>query len=248
LPLPADQFYLADPPTHLQQGDIIAGVPQILLPPLEASVVVRSTHHRLPIEHLEAGDVDLVRELALADAFDLGPEYIVVSAVKGPAMIITATCDLDDLDIWMVTPLRPVEGCGLDVGNLEAGKYVNLYHLPENDYFAPPFLDLSDLRPARPQLAPLKNRIASVKRDAQFDIVERMYSSIGRAWGYRKGEKVEPPGKYETEKFRCARCNLYDVPVPEKALPVGAEFPECEQCAKIKKPAQWYRLTKHRKS
>lgn len=80
-------------------------------------------------------------------------------------------------------------------------------------------------------------------REAQFDIVERMYSSIGQAWGYRKGEKVEPPGKYETDKFRCARCNLYDVPVPEKTLPVDAEFPECEQCAKIKKPAQWYRLT-----
>jgi hypothetical protein len=200
------------------------------------------------MDHLQPGEVELVRELALQDAFDIGTEYIVVSAVKGAAMIITATCDLDDLDIWMVTPLRPVEGSRLDVGNLEAGKYANLYSLPANGYFQPSFLDLSDLRPARPQQAPLKNRIASVTREAQFDIVERMYSSIGRTWGYRAGEKVEPAGKYETGKFRCARCNLYDVPVSEKTLPVGAEFPECEQCAKIKKPAQWYPLTKHRKS
>jgi hypothetical protein len=192
--------------------------------------------------------VELVHELALPDAFDLGTEYIVVSAIKGAAMIITATCDLDALDLWMVIPLRPIEGSRLDVGNLEAGKYVNLYRLPENGYFSSSFLDLSDLRPARPQQAPLKNRIASVTREAQFDIVERMYSSIGRAWGYRSGEKVEPPGKYETDKFRCARCNLYDVPVPEKTLAAGAEFPVCDQCAKIKKPAQWYRLTKHRKS
>jgi hypothetical protein len=248
LPPSADQFYLADLPTHLQQGDIIGGVPQLLLPPLEASVVVRSTHHRRPIEHLEAGEVELVHELALPDAFDLGTEYIVVSAIKGAAMIITATCDLDDLDIWMVTPLRPVEGSGLDVGNLDAGKYANLYSLPGHEHFNPSFLDLSDLRPARPQQAPLKNRIASISREAQFDIVERMYSSIGRPWGYRAGEKVEPAGKYGTGKFRCARCNLYDVPVSEKTLPEGGEFPECEQCKKIKKPAQWYPLTKHRKS
>jgi len=87
LPLKADEFYLPEPPSQLQQCDIVAGVPQLLLPPLEAMVVVRSTHHRRPISHLEAGDVELVHELALPDAFDLGTEYVVVSAAKGAAMI-----------------------------------------------------------------------------------------------------------------------------------------------------------------
>jgi hypothetical protein len=248
LPFSAEQFYLPDLPTRLQQGDIIARVPLLVLPPLETAVVARSSHHRRPIEHLEAGVVELVHELALPDAFDLGTEYVVVSSTQGIAMIITATCDLDDLDLWIVTPLRPVEGSDLDLGNLEAGKYSNLYTLPGNGYFSRSFIDLSDLRPVRSQQAPLKNRIASLTREAQSEIIEKMYFSIGRPWGYRADERVEPLGKYETGKFRCARCNLYDVTVPEKTLPVGAEFPECDNCKKIRKAAQWYPLTEHRKS
>jgi hypothetical protein len=248
LALPSDAFYLQNLPTFLQQGDIVAGVPLMLLPALDRLVLVRSAHHRLPLEHLEPGAVELVSEIALPDKFEGEHEYAVVSVRRALAMLMTATCDLEGKDVWTVWPLFPIADSGLDEGNLNAGKYANLYRLPEHEYFAPAFLDLSDFRPVRPQQFQLRDRVASITHEAQHDVFERFTRSAGRPWGYAPGKIIEVLGKYETGKFRCARCNLYEVTVPEKPLQVGAPAPVCDNCRKIGKSGQWYPLTKHRKS
>ena len=250
MPLTPDAFYLTDPPAFLQQGDIIAGVPLLLLPPLDYLMIVRSQHARVPIDHLQPGGVELVREQALADAFEVGTEYVVVSAAKVWAVLMTPTCDLEGQDIWAMWPMYPIDAVDppLDRGNLEAGKYANLYRIPDHSYFQPSLIDLSDFRAVRREQVRLADRIASISRQAQHDLLERFYASVGRPWGFAAGEHIQPLGKHEVGKFRCARCNLYDVVVPEKVLQVGSPAPECENCKKIRKAAQWYPLTHHRKS
>ncbi len=252
MPLLSDAFYLQELPTGLQQGDIISGTPLILLPPLDSLVIVRSSHHRLPLDHLVPGEAELVDERVLNDAFERGTEYSVMSVLRGLAMVITATCDLDAAKdsggVWTVWPIRPIDGSGLDQGNLNAGKYTNLYRLPDHDYFDGAFIDVTDLRPVRPEQCPLKNRIASISRLAQDDLFQKFHRSLGRIWGYAEGEIVDPLGKYETGKFRCARCTLFDVTVSEKTLQPGLPAPECENCKKIGRSAQWYPLTKYRKA
>ena len=52
----------------------------------------------------------------------------------------------------------------------------------------------------------------------------------------------------ETGKYRCARCNIYDVEVSQIEIAVGDLFPICDNCKSINKTAQWYPLTKHKKS
>jgi hypothetical protein len=253
LPLSSDAFYLSQLPTSLQQGDIANGVPLILVPPLDSLVIVRSAHHRLPFDedHLLPGHAELVDERVLNDAFERGSEYSVTSVIRGLAMLVTPTCDLQPAEdvggTWTVWPIRPIEGSGIDEGNLNAGRYANLYRLPEHDYFDSSFIDMTDLRPIRSRHFPVKNRVASTTREAQDDILERFHHSLGRTWGYAEGEIVEPLGKHETGKFRCARCNLFDVSVSDKLLTPGFPAPECENCKKIGKSAQWYPLTKHSK-
>jgi len=247
LPFTHDEFYLTNLPTALQQGDIIAGLPLILLPPLDELVIARHPHQKLSLDHLEAGEVALFRESVLSDAFNEDHEYAVVSVQRGIAMILTATCDLDGKDVWFVLPLYPVEGAGLDEGNLNAGKYANLYRLPDHKYLDSSLVDFTDIRPVRSQHVSIKDRIASTTREAISDVAECFLKSYGRPWGYAPDEVIDPIGKYETGKFRCARCNLYDIPVSEKLLPVGASAPICDSCKKVGKRAQWYPLTKHRK-
>ena len=253
MPISSDAFYLSELPTSLQQGDIVNGVPLILVPPLDSLVIVRSTHHKLPFDqnHLVPGQAELVDERVLNDAFERGTEYSVTSVLRGLAMLVTPTCDLQSADdsggVWTVWPLRPVEGSGLDEGNLNAGKYVNLYRLPGHDYFDGSFIDMTDLRPVRPKHFPLKNRVASTSREAQDDMLQKFHRSLGRTWGYAEGEVVDPLSKHETGKFRCARCNLFDVPTSERVLTPGLPAPECENCKKIGKTAQWYPLTRHSK-
>jgi hypothetical protein len=251
LTLASDAFYLDIPPSSLQQGDIVAGVPLLLLPRLDHLIIVRSQHRRLKMEHLDPGDVELVRESTVKDPFDDQHEYAVVAATRGLGLLLTATCDLVKLDVWLVCPLFPVHDSGLDKGNLNAGKFHNLYALPEYSHFDSAYINFSDIRPLRPEQCPLKDRIASTTREGMNDVMTRFAKSMGRQWGYADGELAEPLGKYDTGKYRCAQCNIYDVTVseiPAGKIKTGDRFPVCDNCAKINRAPQWYPLARHRKS
>lgn len=246
--LSSEEFYQQQSPDYLQQGDVLSGVPLLLLPADSELVLVRSYYGRKWVPQLQPGTAELVRESATTDAFRHGSEYVVVSAVRSMAVLMTATCDLVDTEQWLVCPLHRVKNSGYDEGNLRAGKYATLYLLAENDRFPSAFIDLSDLRPIRSKSIDLNNRVASITRDGQNDLVERFVKAMGRNWGHAPGDTVEPPGKYQTGRFRCARCNQYDVPITESTFEVGSKFPVCTACEKINKAAQWYPLSKHRKS
>jgi hypothetical protein len=241
--LNSEAFYLDDPPAHPQQGDICAGVPILLLPPSEELILLRSTHYKRTIPELEAGEVKLVREHVVSDAFDEGSEYVAVAAKRIYAMLMTPTCDVDSIPIYAVWPLSSIAD-NEDI-NLNA---TNIYQLPPHSYFPDAFIDFGDFRAVRREHFMLKDRVASITREARHDLMDRYYESIGRRWGYRAGETVEPLNKYETGTYRCARCAVFDIPAPEVTLKAGGRFPECENCKKIHKSAQWYPLTKHRKT
>jgi hypothetical protein len=210
--------------------------------------LIRSAHRKFPIERLDPGEATLVDERTLSDAFERGTEYGAVSVQRGVAMLVTPTCDIGSVDTLTVWPLKPVAGSGLNSGNLEAGRYVNLYRIPDHEYFDPVFIDLTDIRPVRAEHFLLKDRIASITREAGDEILQKYHRSLGRTWGYSPGEVIEPLGKYQTGAFRCAQCNLYDLQAPIVHLKPGMQAPECENCKKIGKTAQWYPLTLHRKS
>ena len=245
--LTSDQFYLDNPPTHLQQGDVCAGVPVLLLPASEELIFIRSTHHRLQLEHLEPGEVELVREQAVPDAFDTGYEYVAVAAETVWCVLMTPTCDLDGLDIWAVWPMYAIEGSGNEKA-VQNPHHPTLLRLPDHKNFPPSYIDLTDFRSVRKQHFRLKDRVASISPEAQHEFTERFLKASGRPWGYGPGESVETPTKYATGVYRCARCNLYNVPASEVTLAPGARFPVCEQCKTINKTAQWYPVTRHRKS
>lgn len=79
--------------------------------------------------------------------------------------------------------------------------------------------------------------------ETQSELVERFIRSFGPKWGHEAKEQVPVRGKYETGRFRCARCVEHDIPVKEIEATAGASFPECEPCDKIGKPAQDIRTT-----
>lgn len=164
-------------------------------------------------------------------------------------MLMTPTCDLDDLAVLAVWPLYGVEGAGEDIERaLATPSHPTLLRLPDNDHFPASYIDVTDFRSIGKEHFQLKDRVASVTREAQHDLTERFLKASGRSWGYGPGETVQPLARYETGRYRCARCNLYNVIVSEISLKPGEQFPVCENCKKINKAAQWYPVTKHKKS
>jgi len=244
--LSTDSFYQENKPDYLQQGDVLTGVPLLYLPPSKELVLVRSHPNRIRIADLQAGTVEAVRELAASNPFDNQPEYVIVSAVRSIAILMTPTCDLDKED-WLVSPAHYVEGSGYDLGNLKAGKFSTLFWLPEHEHFPECYVDISDMRPVRKESLDLHNRLAALSRETQAALLEKFVKSMGRKWGHAKDEVVEPLERNQTGAYRCYRCNDHDITVPQEKFQAGTTYPTCPNCDKIGKEAQWYPLLKHRK-
>ena len=236
--IPEDDFYDADPPNDLQQGDVLVGVPLLLLPRSEELLLLRSLAGRNRVNELPAGQVEVVREKVVGDAFD-AEEFVGVAAIRTVAVLMTQTCDLARNEFWVVSPLEPLDRQVIDRGNLYGGHYQKLFPYPKHEYFEESLIDITGLHSVRPENVGLANRVASVKFPIQQLLSDRFLHAMGRRWGYAGGEEIPKDGKY-----RCLGCNDFDMPVQERAFKKGEKFPDCDRCASIRRSAQWYPLQK----
>lgn len=237
-----DDFYDLSSPIYPQQGDIFPNVPLISPPPSFDLIILRETNGS-PWQP-KPGTLQASSELLL-NAFDGAPEYAAVSVERALAAILTQTCDLVDQEQWLVSPLLGLAGTDIDEGNLFAGKYANLFGMPKHPsgYFEVGFLDLAKCFVIRRESVQQKGRIASLNLDAQHALNDKFAEALNRMWGHAPGDDVP-----ETGKYRCIRCfQFYGLENKIIELNAGGKFPECPDCAKIKKHAQWRPLRKHKK-
>lgn len=238
----AGDFYDLSSPPYPQQGDIFPNVPLISPPAGPHLVILRETDGRPWTPH--AGPL-LATSEDLINAFDEGPEYVAVTAERGLAAIVTQTCDLVDQEQWLVSPLRAIEGSGVDAGNLFAGKIPVLFAMPKHPlgYFDNGYLDLATCFTISRHSIQQKDRVASLTADAQHALTDKLSETLTRLWGYAPGDFVLITGKY-----KCIRCfQFYGLANLAQDLQAGDQFPECPDCVKIKKKGQWRLLRKHKK-
>lgn len=237
-----EDFYDLSSPIYPQQGDIFPNVPLISPPPSFHLLILRETDGS-PWQPKE-GPL-LASSERLLNAFDGVAEYAAVSVDRGLAAILTQTCDLVDQEQWLVSPLLALAGSGIDAGNLLAGKFANLFGLPQHPsgYFDAGYLDLGKCFAIRPESVQQKDRIASLSLDAQHALNDKFAEALNRMWGNAPGDDVPEIGRY-----RCIRCfQFYGLENKIIELKTGEKFPDCPDCVKIKKHAQWRLLRKHKK-
>lgn len=241
--LDCSEFYETTLPSFPQQGDIYPNVPLINLPPSSKLVILRPAISRAYVEELPFGQLEGVKEDAV-NAFDGHPEYIVASAQRSMAMVVTQTCDLVDTAYWLACLLLSLEGSGVDRGNLFSGRYPNLFGVcpHPSGYFDESYVDLTNPRPVRREALALADRIAALSTPAQARLTDSIAVHLSRPWGFGPGEEVVRTGAY-----RCLKCfQSLDSTVPEIKLSAGDKFPECDNCRGFRKKAQW-RLVEQRK-
>ena len=240
-----EEFYDPSCPPYPQQGDIFPAVPLLTLPASNELVLLRNIDNRAYLPALQPGPCLAVRERVINDAFEPGPEYVVVSGQRGMGVVLTQTCDLIQSEYWLVSPAREVEGTEVDRQNLFAGKYATLFGLPPHPkgYFQESYVDLSDLHRVHKQSVPLGDRVGCLTRSVQNSLSEKLARSMSRRWGYEPDEPVPITGWY-----KCNRCNDYYVENQPQKFVEGESFPRCPNCDKIHKTASWYPLLKHKKS
>jgi len=237
-----EDFYDLSSPGFPLQGDIFPNVPLISPPPSPNLIILRNSDGTPWTP--QPGPLIASSE-KLLNAFDEGPEHIAASAERGYGIVLTQTCDLQDQDLWLAGQLRGLPGTRVDRGNLMAGKYASLFGLPAHPlgHFADAYVDLIRIFPVARECFPYKDRIASLALSAQMSLTDRISQALTRPWGHAPNDTVLVSGRY-----RCFRCFLFDGLKNEVlALSTGQTFPECADCAKIKKSAQWRLLLKHQK-
>jgi hypothetical protein len=233
--IPEDDFYEEDLPREFQQGDVLVGVPLLFLPENEELLLLREAGTRARVPELPAGQVQVVREKAIGDAFD-EPEFVGVAAARVAAVLMTQTCDLTRSEFWTISPLSSLSP-ELDRGGLYGGYFKKLFPYPKHAHFDESLIDITELHSIRRSNVTLSNRIASVKLPIQQLLSDRFLHAMGRRWGHAKDEDVPQDGNY-----RCLGCNDFDMPVQERPFKKGEKFTDCGRCAAIRRSAQWYLL------
>jgi len=242
---PDDAYYDPDPPVPYQQGDLLMDVP-LLASPLSLTVL-RTPSSRRSLTTVPHGEVEAFPELALGDAFDQNQEYVAALAERVVAAIVTHTCNLDGFDAWLMAPVKTFEGDEQQRVHLWKLEYPSSFPvqasvptgLPES------YIDLSDIRSVDKRSLSAGTRICSMTSPTQREFGDHIAKLFGRAWGEPAGTPAPRDGFY-----RCNADNLYyNLPVEPKMIEVkaGNPLPECENCVKRHKSAQWYPLTKYKK-
>jgi hypothetical protein len=245
-----DDFYDLSAPAFFQQGDIFPDAPLISIPPSEHLVIIRNLQTGERIELFNQQDVRLHHEQGVNAFTDGEREHVVVSAQRGMAMVVTQTCDLVDNENWLVCPCYSVEGSDVNEGMLFSEHplkqhYRTIFGLPAhpNDYFGSRYVDLADIRSIHSSSLGLSKRIASLNSLPQQALNEKIALMFSRQWGHSEGEEVPRDGKY-----RCNLCNRFDgIQNQDRMLRRGDKFPKCDNCARIRKRAQWYILQPHKR-
>lgn len=238
-------FYNLTPPTAWHQGDIVVDVPLLSFPAASEIYVIR-TGNRDKLDSLAPGEVSLFREPALSNRFD-GPEHVVASAERGAIAILTPTCDLDE-SLWVVCPVLEFEE--EDPVKDDVMRFKKKYRFPlaahPNGYYGDSFIDFGDIRSIPAPIVKKGTRIAVLSVTYQAELASQAGKLFGRFWGFAAGEEVPENGLY-----RCYRdCLFYELKAGEQqplSLKKGDRFPDCPNCIKINKAAQFVLLRRHKK-
>jgi hypothetical protein len=243
---PDDDYYDPDPPLSIQQGDILMDVPLITSPETQNLTILRSPGTRQPLATVPQ-DPLAVPEFALGNAFEQNQEFIAVKAERAVAAIVTHTCNLEGFDAWLMAPIHPFEGNDQKRVHLWKLEYPSSFPVPASGATGIPesYIDLAEIRSVDKRSLKAGIRLSGMLAATQREFGDHVAQFFGRAWGDAAGTPAPRDGKY-----RCSRDNLY-IDLPQEPLTVdvrtGEPLPECPNCRKAHKSAQWYPLTKYKK-
>jgi hypothetical protein len=212
-----------------------------------AFLLLRDIHKARPLESIGPGRTVVHHQNALSDAFKQ-TEYGVLAIEMGAAMVVTPTCDLDDLESWQVCPV-------FEFGNDDPRKqrvfrfdFQDRFPLPRHPKgdFEDAFVDLADSRSVPKAMIVSGYRTAALATVYQSKLAEHIAKLFGRFWGFSEDETAPQDGLY-----RCMRdLMFFDLKAGDQqpvSMKKGQQFPPCPNCERIRKKAQYVLLTKHKR-
>jgi hypothetical protein len=230
----ASDWYDATPdPVGFFQGDILEGVPVVVMPPAGSGkwVLLRPG---LPVtrDQALAGNTPKVFRPFVAgtapDEWVTPDELVLAKATKRAIIVITQTCDLERRNFVQVAPVYPARTMSASKqASLEKNEINYLFFLPMAEPAVPEkcFADLSQITSVHKSYmaqANLKKRLSNEGR-ARFQM--HLSTFHGRPFGFATADAVSQSGDY-----LCLCCFLTTAVVERATMAAGALFGECNRC------------------
>lgn len=229
-------MYDPTPDSRPFQGDIVRGVPVVLMPAPGNGpwILLRPT---TPVTFASA-----VEGRQLPKAFynpDPQPvvdgvwqeetELVLARGTKQPVMILTQTCELDKRKHYQIAPVYPVSIFPKKKQDeLEANDFYYLFKLPENKTAGLPrsVVDFSRVATVHSSYFKPTNLLCRLTPESRVELQKSLLGFFGRPFGFTIKDTVAVSGEYI-----CTHC-FYAAAVATKAAMVnGEKFRSCPSCA-----------------
>jgi hypothetical protein len=220
-------------PTSFFQGDIIEGVPVVVVPPAGSGkwVLLRPG---LPVtrEQALAGNTPKVfRPFVAGTALDewvTPDELVLAKATKRAIIVITQTCDLERRNYVQVAPVYPARTLSASKqASLEKNEINYLFFLPMAEAAVPEkcFADLSQITSVHKSYMIQANLKKRLSNEGRARLQMHLSTFHGRPFGFSAEDVVQQDGEH-----LCLRCFLTSAIVERKSMIPGVVFGTCTTC------------------
>jgi hypothetical protein len=248
-PIDRATYYSSEESDELTQGDVLIDVP-LVVPPLPELYLVRGVGKQKLDQIPANGPIFVDREQSIPDAFGQGePEFGICSFQRSAVMLLTPTCDIDSLDLLLVCPVKQFETQDHYWKQTFSLRSSSAFPVVEyGDEYSDSYADFTNITVTSKELLLKAEVKLSISEEMQSELSARICDFLGRLWGFRKDE-IAPKAGY----YRCLRCaQHYPLQLGEPSPPVielkkGDAFPECANCKKVHKSAQFRFMSEHKK-
>jgi hypothetical protein len=230
--MPLHECYDGNPDlSQKYQGDILADVVILVPPPVDRGMYLLRPSSPVTVADALAGKVPKAflprAENNLTDAWEGAYEFVLAKAKRGPAQIVTQTCDLDHRSVVHVAPVYPLtqfpEAAKRD--SVRAGDVGYLHPLPGDDSFTESYADLSQVTwvpKAAIRAAVIVRRLTPT---ALTTFQHRLSRLQGRLFTFTASDDVP-----QVARYLCLRCFLTHAVVVAIEPKAGDKFPTCTSC------------------
>lgn len=240
MPIDEASWYDLTPDTDsLYQGDVLEGVPVVMVPPPNKGpwILLRAPDTSpLTVHQLLAGTLPrhlrLVDEgssqVKVTDAWQQGSELVLSKATKTRVMIMSQTCDLDNRTWIQVAPVYSATHFGgKRLNSLETGEINFMFFLPPT----PPrllersYTDLSQITTLHKAYLRPKNRILHLTASARVRLQAYVAGFYGRPFGFNTRDRVP-----QSAGYLCTNCVFSSGTIQSLDFAKDSTFSECPKC------------------
>jgi hypothetical protein len=232
MPIDPKDWYQSNPDyAVLNQGDVLDGVPTVVMPSASKTwVLLRPAHPVTVLGALSGQTPKSFRprsESDTPDAWVNGEELVLAKGSRRRVMLVNHGCDLDHRNYLQLARVYNAAALATKAESLRGNEITYAFFLPASppDFPEDQFADLSQLSAVHKSYLREAILVRRLSARATFELQRHLASFYGRPFGFSIDDNVAESGQY-----LCANCFYTDGVLVSAGMTAGDKFTPCSRC------------------